>query len=172
MKVRYCAWMVALALLGGPGAIALEVGQESATTVAPKPQREPEERRQGQRGPRKWWVDPSDRAELDITADQSAKLEAIFQSTLRGQRERWSEFRKLEPAVEQLIKDGTADPDYVTRQVERAEMLKAEMTATRIVTLYRMLRELSPEQVQKFRRMEERREAERRKSTDSPSRRF
>jgi Spy/CpxP family protein refolding chaperone len=130
-----------------------------------------EERRQGQRRIPKWWVDEAPRAELGITDQQSAKIEQIFQSTLQAQRERWREHEKLEPLVEQLLKDGTADAAHVARQVERLHTLKSELNATRITTLYRMQQELSPAQREKLRRLEERRAAERRKTTESQHRR-
>lgn len=161
--------MVALALLGGPGAMALEAGQEAAATVAPKQEpRGGDERRQGHR--RLWWMDPTDRAELEISDRQSAKIDEIFRSHMGMQRERAAEFRKLEPTVDQLIKEGTADPSYVGQQVQRLESLKADMNTARIVMLYRVMRELSPEQREKLKRLQERRDAERRKSTESQNR--
>jgi Spy/CpxP family protein refolding chaperone len=176
MKARHLTWMMTVALGVTADRVAADPRQDSATTtttVTAKQhgERAPSERREGQRRIAKWWIDASERLELGISDQQSAKIEAIFQSTLPAQRDRWREHEKLEPAVEQLIKDGTADPADVARQVERLHTLKAELNATRITTLYRMLRELSPEQREKFRRMDERRGAERRKSTDSHIRR-
>jgi Spy/CpxP family protein refolding chaperone len=162
MTARQFGWVVAALLTLGAAA---ETAAARPIEVPGQGQRD-EERRQGQRRIPKWWMDAPARAELGITDQQSAKIEAIFQSTLQAQRDRWREHEKLEPLVEQLIKDGTADASHVARQVERLHTLKAELNATRISTLYRMQRELSPEQREKLRRMEERREAERRKSTD------
>lgn len=127
---------------------------------------------QGPRRSAKWWLDATDRAELGITDEQSGKLEAIFQSVSPGQRERWREHERLEPIVARLIKDGSADPGHVAPQVERIETLKAQMNAARIMMLYRMQQELSADQRGKLKRLLERRDAERRKSTDSPVRRY
>lgn len=171
MKHRQFAVMAALALLSGAVAPAVAGGQESATgAAASKPkhdQRGGEDRRQSRQ---KWWMDAGDRAQLGIDDVQSARIESVWQSTRRAQFERWREHQKLEPLVEQLIREGTADPAFVAQQVERLHTLKSEMNATRIVTLYRMLQELTPEQREKLRRKQEREEAARRRSSE-PSRR-
>lgn len=169
MKARHFGWALAAVLaLGARADAAAAFTPRDCDAVQSQGGQRSEDRRQGQRRIPKWWMDGPARAELGITDQQSAKIEAIFQSTLPAQRDRWREHEKLEPVVEQLIKEGTADADHVARQVERLHALKAELNATRITTLYRMQRELSPEQRRKFRQMEERREAERRKSTESP----
>jgi Spy/CpxP family protein refolding chaperone len=169
MKARQFGWVLALLLSAGlPAEAAGRVAHGACGEARFETGRQrDDERRQGQRRIPKWWMDAPARAELGISDQQSAKIEAIFQSTLHAQRERWREHEKLEPLVEELIKGGTADAADVARQVERLHTLKAELNATRITTLYRMQRELSPEQREKLRRMEERREAERRKSTES-----
>lgn len=184
MRARHFSWLVALALVCGAGSLgakqehdataggnavqALEV-QEKDTLTPEQGQRDGDRRQGPRRGP--WWREPADRAELGITDLQSAKIEEIWQSVARRQRERWHEHEKLEPLVEQLVKDFSADPDHVAQQVERLHQLKYEMNSTRIMMLYRQLRELTPAQREKLKRLEERREAERRKSTDSTNRR-
>jgi Spy/CpxP family protein refolding chaperone len=170
MKALQFGWVLAALLVAPSGAAATPLVDACDVPAVGQRERE-DERRQGQRRIPKWWMDVPARAELGITDQQSAKIEEIFQSTLQAQRERWREHEKLEPLVEQLIKDGTADAAHVARQVERLHTLKAELNATRITTLYRMQRELSPEQRNKLRRMQERHEAERRKSTESHMRR-
>jgi hypothetical protein len=173
MKVRKVVWTVAVMLVcSGTGAPAAQGEQESAATVAPRQhdqQRGGDERRQPRRS--RWWMEAKDREELGISDQQSAQIEAIWQSTFRAQVERWREHQKLEPVVEQLIKEGTAEPEYVAQQVQRLHALNAEMTATRVITLYKMMRELTPAQREKLKRMQERRDAEPRKTTDSQQRR-
>lgn len=166
MKARQFGWVLAALLAVTPAGVAASPGVDGCDGPAMGQGQRDEERRQGQRRIPKWWMDEQPRAELGITAQQSANIEQIFQSTLQAQRERWREHEKLEPLVEQLIKDGTADAAHVARQVERLHTLKSELNATRIITLYRMQQELTPQQREKLRRLEERREAERRKSTD------
>jgi Spy/CpxP family protein refolding chaperone len=130
------------------------------------------EGRQERRWPPKWWIEAQERAELGITDPQSARIEQIFQSAMPAQRERWRELEKLDKALAQMIKEGTADVATVTTLVNRVEDLRAEMAKSRTVMLYRMHLELSADQRARLKAMEERRrEAERRKqSTDSTRR--
>jgi hypothetical protein len=121
--------------------------------------------RRDDRRPRfvKWWVEQPDRGEIGISDQQSAKIEEIWRSHIPAQRDRWRELEKLEPVVSQLIKDGTADPADVEKQVERMETLDAQMRAARTMMLYRIHRELSADQRARLKAISERREAERRK---------
>jgi Spy/CpxP family protein refolding chaperone len=166
---RQFAWILAAAL-ACPPAVALaeeacghgqgESGQQKPKTDSARAS-EP-----NRRGGVKWWLEPKYRAELGISDQQSARIEQIFQAHVPAQRARYDALRVLEPALEQLIKDGLADPAIVEREVDRVERLTAEVRTNRIVTLYRMHRELTAEQRVKFKAMEERREAEHRKSSD------
>jgi Spy/CpxP family protein refolding chaperone len=171
MKARQFGWLLAALLTAAPAAATVSPGTNGCDGPVMGWGQQEDERRQGSRGFQKWWMDASDRAELGITDQQSAKIEDIFQSHIGPQRERYLESRKLEPVVEQLIKEGKADPAHVGQQVQRLEQLKAEMNAARIVMLYRQMRELTPAQRDKLRRLQERREAERRKSSESQHRR-
>lgn len=174
MKARQFGWLVVVALVAVPGSLGAQQAADGASGEKgkldrPHGQRERDDERRQSR--RKWWMEAADRAELGITDQQSAKIEEIWQSVASRQRERYHEHQRLEPQVEQLVKDMSADPAHVGRQVERLHALKAELNATRILMLYRQLRELSPAQREKLKRMEERRELERRKLTDSQNRR-
>ena len=116
----------------------------------------------------KWWIEPEPRAELGITDAQSAAIEKIWQDYVPGQRKRWRELQKLEPALAKLIKEGTSDPDVVAREVERVENLTAEVRSSRITMIYRMQHELTAAQRAKLKAMDERRrQADSRKSSDS-----
>lgn len=163
---RHFAWILAAALAGTIPAAASAVCTGSEAICGQADRRDPrpgEPKRQQRSRFVKWWEEPQERAELGITDQQAARIEEIFQSTLPAQRQRYEELRKLEPAVEQLIKDGTADPAFVDKQVERFEYLSAEVRRTRTLTLYRIHRELSAEQRAKLKAMFDRRDAERRK---------
>jgi Spy/CpxP family protein refolding chaperone len=169
---RYFAWILAAAVACTPTVARAEhtCDQPPAAGQA-TPQKGAPATDAGRQRPRfvKWWEEAGHRAELGITDQQSVRIEQIFQATLPAQRERYRELEKLEPAVDQLIKDGTADPAYVEKQVERFEYLTAEVRKTRTITLYRMHRELTAEQRTKLKAMFERRDAEHRKSGEPKS---
>lgn len=168
MNGRHFAWLLAAGLLALPGAAPVEsaIGQATESAKPHSGHQDSNDKRQSRRRP-KWWMDEKLRAELGITDAQSARIEEIWQSTLPTQQERFREFRRLDSALSKLIKEGTADPTIVAQQVERVENLRAEMTKTRTITLYRMHRELTQDQRAKLKAMDERRDAERRKTTES-----
>jgi len=111
-----------------------------------------------------WWKAPDTRAELGISDKQSKEIDDIFQETVPGLRAAKEELDKLDDAVANLIKEGTADNALVARKVGEAEQARANLTTKRTVMLYRMHRLLTPEQRVKLDAMFARREADRRKN--------
>lgn len=116
----------------------------------------------------KWWQEPKDRAELGITDQQAAKIEQIFESAMQVQRPRWEAFEKLEAELNQVIKEASADPSVVQKQVDRVETLRAELAKNRTMMIYRMHQVLSAEQRAK---LQARFDREHRRSSDMPGRR-
>ena len=168
MKARFIAWAAAslLVLLPGGGVAA----RESTAPQESKARGHQDDRRQSPRRV-KWWMHAKERAELGITDEQSAKIEAIWQATLPSQRERWREFERLEDELNRLVKEARVDATVIAQKVERVENLRAELNKTRIIMFYRMHAELTPEQRAKLKALDERQEAERRKSSDARARR-
>lgn len=119
----------------------------------------------------KWWIEEGPRAELGITDQQSAAIEKIFQAHLPGQRQRHRELEALEPALAKLIKEGTAHPDVVAREVERVEDLTAAVRKARITTLYRMQHELTADQRARLKAMDDRRRRDDSHKSSEPGRR-
>lgn len=115
-------------------------------------------------GPRKWWIDPGDRAELGITDQQSTEIDQIFESTVPEQRKNHRELEQLEKTLSEMMKkNNTADLATVTQLVDKVESLRAKVNRTRTLMLYRINLILTPEQISKLQVMRERRDAERRK---------
>jgi Spy/CpxP family protein refolding chaperone len=165
---RHFGWILAAALLCMPGAAAAHSPCDAVQSGADN---KSQQSRRDERRPRfvKWWVEQPDRGEIGISDQQSAKIEEIWRTHVPAQRERWRELEKLEPVVSQLIKDGTADPVDVEKQVERMETLDAQMRAARTMMLYRIHRELTADQRARLKAISERRDAERRKDSKSDS---
>lgn len=170
---RHIAWAVAL-LLAGPvygHAASLSVGATCDREQAAHPQRNgqpPAGGRQGdkpgkpeQQGPKqrpKWWIDPKLRAELNITDQQSAAVDAVWQKTaplLWDARERLD---KLEDALSAMIQKDGSDETAVLAQIERVENTRAEAAKTRTIMIYRMNKLLTADQRAKVKAMYERRE--------------
>jgi Spy/CpxP family protein refolding chaperone len=165
---RHSIWALAVALactVASPTVWAMRpVQQEQAQS----PQREGGAQQPEPRRWTKWWQEPKDRAELGITDQQAAKIDQIFQAAMQVQRPRWEAFEKLETELNQVIKDGSADPSVVQKQVDRVETLRAELAKNRTMMIYRMHQVLSAEQRAK---LQARFDREHRKSSDTTNRR-
>jgi Spy/CpxP family protein refolding chaperone len=111
--------------------------------------------------PFKWWQDEKMKAELALTADQSARIEGVFQSSMATQRKNFDELGRREKEFsEMLLRDDTTEA-AVMRQAEQVEALRAEMSKNRTLMLFRMNRILTMEQRMKFNELQERRDRER-----------
>jgi Spy/CpxP family protein refolding chaperone len=165
---RQFVWVLAAALTCAPvSGVAAPASERSVAGVQENKQKDSKSNEPKRPRFVKWWAEAEHRAELGITDQQSAVIEQIFQSHLPAQRERYRELEKAEPALATLIKEGTADPAVVAREVERVEDLTAAVRKSRMITLYRMQHELTADQRAKLKLMDERRRERDRKSSDS-----
>lgn len=98
------------------------------------------------RVPHRWWHSEEVRTELDLTDEQSASLDRIYQQTLPKQRESMGRLKSEETALSQLIGDMTVQEIDVTRQIDRVEVTRSELSKTRILMVFRMYRVLSAAQ--------------------------
>ena len=108
----------------------------------------------------KWWL--YDRAELGISDQQSASINAIFESTLPKLRETRQELDRAEEEMARIIKEHKADLAVVSGQLDRLESARSLHNKTRTLMLYRMHLLLSAEQRTKLEALRTRRDAERR----------
>jgi Spy/CpxP family protein refolding chaperone len=99
-----------------------------------------------QRG--KWWQDDRFRRELGLTAEQSARLEEIFQKTQPMLRQRMQALDEAEREFDRLVETG--DDASVLEHVGIVEAARAELNKTRTVMLLRMRRSLTADQWAKF----------------------
>lgn len=169
---RHIAWAVALLFAGSVSgrAASLSVTDSCDREQAAHPQRsgqppaggrqdkpgKPGEQGPGQRP--KWWIDPKLRAELGITDQQSAAVDAVWQKTaplLWDARERLD---KLEEALSAMTQKDGSDETAVLAQIERVENTRAEAAKTRTIMIYRMNKILTAEQRAKVKAMFERRD--------------
>jgi Spy/CpxP family protein refolding chaperone len=112
-----------------------------------------------QRG--KWWQDEQFRHELALTAEQSARLEAIFQKTQPTLRERMQSLNRAEEELDRRIEKG--DDASVLEYVGTVEAARAELNKTRTMMLLRMRRTLTADQWAKFTALAEQRNRDRRR---------
>ena len=101
-----------------------------------------------------WWKDPQFQRELALSADQSARIDAIFQAAISQLRPRKEELDKQEDLLSQQIAAG-ADEAPVTRQVEKVEAIRSQMNKMRTLMLLKERQILSPEQRVKLNKLHE-----------------
>jgi Spy/CpxP family protein refolding chaperone len=101
-----------------------------------------------------WWRDAQFQRDLGLSADQSARIDAIFQAAVSQLRPKKEELDKQEDLLSQQIAAG-ADEALVTRQVDKVEAIRAHMNKMRTLMLLKERQVLSPEQRVKLNRLHE-----------------
>jgi Spy/CpxP family protein refolding chaperone len=108
-----------------------------------------------------WWKDERSKAELKLSDEQAARIDAIFKDSWQRMRSSYEELGRREKELSAMVSGAdTAEADVV-RQVEQVEAVRAELNKVRTVMLYRMHRILTPEQRLKLDEMRQARERDR-----------
>ncbi len=94
----------------------------------------------------RWWHSEEVRTELDLTDEQSTSLDRIYQQTLPKQRESMRRLNAEELTLSHLIADMNVQEIDVTRQIDRVEAARSELSKTRILMVFRMYRVLTAAQ--------------------------
>jgi Spy/CpxP family protein refolding chaperone len=92
-----------------------------------------------------WWRDAQFQRDLTLTADQSTRIDAVFQQAIPTLRQKKTELDAQEEELSRMIA-ANADESTVTRQVDKVEAIRADMNKGRTLMLLRMRQVLSPEQ--------------------------
>lgn len=119
--------------------------------------------------PGPWWKTEPFKKDLGLTADQSARIDRIYEATLPELRQEWGQLSKLEEKLSHLIQ-GDADEATLSRQIDRVETARASANKTRSLMLVQMLKVLTPEQRVRFKTIHDRWLAEVRRSNEPPAR--
>lgn len=93
----------------------------------------------------KWWQSERFQRELQLTADQIAKIEDVFQSAVPELRQHKRTLDSLEQDLARLI-DTSADEDLVMAQADRVEAVRSELSKGRTRMLVRMRLALTSDQ--------------------------
>ncbi len=101
-----------------------------------------------------WWKDAQFQRELGLSADQSARIDAIFQAAISQLRSKKEELDKQEEVLSQQIVAG-ADEMLVTRQVDKVEAIRSNMNKMRTMMLLKERQVLSPDQRVKLNKLHE-----------------
>jgi Spy/CpxP family protein refolding chaperone len=103
-----------------------------------------------QTAPRGWWRNQSIVKDLGLTAEQSARLNAIFETTMPELRQDREELERLEAKLSRMILDERMDEPSLVRQIDRVETARANGNKTRSLMLTQMYRVLTREQRVRF----------------------
>lgn len=112
-----------------------------------------------------WWRDPQFQRDLSLTADQSARIDAVFQQTIPVLRQKKSDLDAQEEELSRMIA-ANADEASVTRQVDKVEAIRANMNKMRTLMLLRMRQVLSPDQRVKLNQLHDKWEKEHRRERE------
>lgn len=116
----------------------------------------------------KWWQSEKFKADLALTADQSVKIEEVFQRLLPSLTTGKETLDLLEARLSDVIAEGAAPEGDVMRLVDQVEQSRSELTKTRTLMVYRMHQLLTPEQRAKMNALHAKREQERRQTRRPP----
>lgn len=93
----------------------------------------------------RWWRDAQFQKELSLSAEQSKRIDDMFQSTIPSLRQKKEELDQHEAELSRLIA-ANADEQVVTRQVDKVEALRSHLNKARTLLLLHIRQVLSPDQ--------------------------
>lgn len=112
----------------------------------------------------KWWQADDYIRELGLTAEQSARVEDIFQAAVPKLQALKKGLDHAEADFERLVENG--DDGAVMEQVARVEAARAELNKSRTMMLLRMRRALTQDQWAKFTALQQAAERERHRQNE------
>jgi Spy/CpxP family protein refolding chaperone len=92
-----------------------------------------------------WWKDAQFQKDLSLTAEQSTRIDTVFQATITQLRQKKAELDEQEAELSRLIA-ANADEAVVTKQVDKVEGIRGGLNKGRTLMLLRMRQVLTPEQ--------------------------
>jgi Spy/CpxP family protein refolding chaperone len=101
-----------------------------------------------------WWRDAQFQKELALTAEQTIRIDGVFQAAISNLRQKNEELGQQESELSRLIASN-ADELVVTRQVDKVEAIRANLNKMRTLMLLHMRQVLSPDQRVKLNKLHE-----------------
>jgi Spy/CpxP family protein refolding chaperone len=117
-----------------------------------------------------WWRDPQFQKDLSLTAEQSGRIDSVFQSTISLLRQKRAELDQQEAELSRLIA-ANAEEAVVVRQVDKVEAVRASLNKHRTLMLLRMRQVLSPDQRVKLNKLYEDQQKEKKRPDNKQGRR-
>jgi Spy/CpxP family protein refolding chaperone len=98
----------------------------------------------------KWWQSEELKAHLELTAQQVAEIEQIYQATLPRLRSLDKELRALESQLSKMIDEMNVTEWEVTLQIDKVEASRSALGKARTLMLYQMHKVMTPQQRDTF----------------------
>ena len=120
--------------------VSLLVALVVASAAAP-PEADAQSRR-----PHRWWQSAEVTALLDLSAEQAAGIDRIYQRSLPKMHESYRRLNAEERTLSRMIANMQVEEIDITRQIDRVEAARSELSKTRTLMVFRMYRVLDPAQ--------------------------
>ena len=120
--------------------ISLLVALVAAGAAAP-PEADAQSRR-----PHRWWQSEEVTALLDLSTEQAAGIDRIYQRSLPKMHESYRRLNAEERTLSRMIANMQVEEIDITRQIDRVEAARSELSKTRTLMVFRMYRVLDPAQ--------------------------
>ena len=98
------------------------------------------------RRPHRWWQSEQVTALLDLSDGQAADLDRIYQLTLPKMHDSYHRLNAEERTLSRMIANMQVEEIDITRQIDRVEAARSELSKTRTLMVFRMYRVLNPDQ--------------------------
>ena len=98
------------------------------------------------RRPHRWWQSDEVTTLLDLSGEQAASLDRIYRRTLPKMHESYRRMNAEERTLSRMIANMQVEETDVTRQIDRVEAARSELSKTRTLMVFRMYRVLDPTQ--------------------------
>ena len=115
----------------------------------------------GPRPPSRWWATDKYKQELKLTAEQSAEIEQIVQTTLARMKADKEDLDRAQSDFRQLMERPATSQRELLKAAERLEMARYSIAKERTTMLVRIHSVLTPEQRRGLDAIAKRHEAER-----------
>jgi Spy/CpxP family protein refolding chaperone len=97
-----------------------------------------------------WWKDPAIVKEINLTVEQAAQIDRIYEQRAKQIAPYLEEYDKQRAELDRLFRERTADARAIELQAAKLMTPRLEIDKTRFVMLYRMFKVLSTDQNNKL----------------------
>ncbi len=106
-----------------------------------------------------WWNDAEVKRELALTEATVQAIEGIFRERLTTFRSKYPEMSREREKLNRMLSEPSVNEASFELQVLKVDRLRSELDTSRTMMLFRMMRQLRPDQIKKLEEIARRRSA-------------